>query len=107
MSTCETVSYWKPSLSEADRQHLESLQLESVTVKGNPYTGHLKKPGEWPALCGKAPGEARKTKRMADRTGWLRYSNLEGPGRTLCEACLKAAEHLAAASTRADNQTKD
>lgn len=97
MTVTRTItSYWKPSLTEADVAHLTTLGLAGSTVKGSPYVSHLKRPGEWRALCGKAPGAVGRQNRMADRRGWLVYETLEGPGRKPCEACLQAAERLSA-----------
>lgn len=92
--TVTYTNYWTPSLTPADTQHLESLGLAGSCIKGSPYTSHLKKPGEWTALCGKEPGAPGRTKRMVDRRGWLVYPTFEGPGRKPCEACLRAAELL-------------
>lgn len=91
-----SVSYWKPSLSESDTNQLQSLGLCGSTIKGNPYRSHLKRPGAAKALCGAQPGNAKShgSKRMIDRTGWLVHRSLESPGRTPCEACLKAVEEL-------------
>jgi len=96
--TSTISSYWEPSLTEADVEHLKSLGLAGSTVKGNPWTSHLKRPGEWAALCGKEPGAAGRQRHMIDRRGWLVYESFERPGRTPCEACLKAAERLSASS---------
>ncbi len=102
MTITRTVtSYWKPSLTEADAAHLTALGLSGATVKGNPYTGHLKRPGELKALCGKQPGAAGRTNRMTSRNGWYLWPSFEGPGRTPCELCLKAAEQLPAAEAAA------
>lgn len=86
--------YWTPSLTPADTHYLESLGLVGSSVKGNPYVSHLKKPGAAAALCGKEPGSRSRTNQMKDRTGWLVYKTIEGPGRKPCEACLRAAELL-------------
>jgi len=93
-ATSTITSYWKPSLSESDTQHLQALGLAGSCIKGNPYTSHLKKPGERKALCGREPGGKGSVSRMVDRRGWMVYPTLEGPGRNLCEKCLKAAEGL-------------
>ncbi|KAF1003943.1 MAG: hypothetical protein GAK28_04406 [Luteibacter sp.] len=94
--TRTVISYWKPSMTDGDAQHLQALGLRGATLKGNPYTGHLKRPGELKALCGKQPGAAGRTNRMVSRNGWYLWPDFEGPGRTPCEACLKAAELLSA-----------
>lgn len=92
--TVTYTSYWKPSLTPADTQHLESLGFAGSCIKGNPYTSHLKKPGDPTALCGKEPGGPGRTRKMVDRRGWVVYKTFEGPGRKPCEACLRAAELL-------------
>lgn len=97
--TVTYTSYWQPSLAPADVQHLESLGLAGSTVKGNPWTSHLKVPGEWAALCGKEPGRAGRQNHMVDRRGWLVYKTFESPGRKPCEACLKAADRLKVTTT--------
>jgi hypothetical protein len=91
------TSYWQSSLTQADVQHLRSLGLAGSVIKGNPYRSHLKAPGAPKALCGAEPGSGTRTRKMVDRTGWLVYDTFEAPGRTPCEACLKAAESTAIA----------
>lgn len=92
--TVTYTSYWTPSLTQTETQRLMALGFAGSTIQGNPYTSHLKKPGEWAALCGKEPGSPGRTNRMVDRRGWKVYKTIEGPGRTQCEACLRAAELL-------------
>lgn len=98
------VSYWKSSLTQADVTHLRSLGLRGSVIAGNPYRSHLKVPGEAAALCGAQPGGSKRTRKMVDRTGWRVYDTFEAPGRTPCEACLKAAESSAITKPKGDTQ---
>ena len=88
------IDYWKPSLTEADVEHLRALDLYGGRIKGSPYRSHLKRLGHPEALCGAAPGRGGSTRKMVNRAGWLTYKVYESPGCAPCEACLKAAEHL-------------
>lgn len=92
----ELIDYWKPSLTEADVEHLRALGLYGGRISGNPYKSHLKRLGEALALCGAAPGSGGRTRKMANRAGWRTYTIFESPGCEPCEACLKAAEDLSA-----------
>lgn len=85
---------FKLKLSDSDRTYLESLGLFASVVKGAPWRTHLKVRGEPAAVCGKKPGGKSIGSTHRNRAGWNVYASIEGRGRELCEACLKAAENL-------------
>ena len=105
--TVTTTSYWTPTLTGSDVQHLQSLGLCAATIKGSPYKSHLKRPGEIAALCGAAPGASKlqRQRRMVSRSGWYLYAAFESPGRDTCEACLRAAEELELPNTTTQERT--
>lgn len=67
---------FKPKLSNDDHDHLKAL-------------------GAPAAVCGKKPGGKSVGSTHRNRAGWNVYASIEGRGRELCEACLKAAESIA------------
>lgn len=85
-------NFWEPSLTPGDVAHLKALGLRGAQIKGNPSRLHLKHPGEPAALCGARPGAGRPG--SIRKTAWFILEAFEAPGRTTCEACLKAAERL-------------